>query len=353
MIRFYLVCFLVFQFLYSNSQIPTGYYNSAQGLTGIPLKQALHNIIKNHNSVSYSSLWSYFQQTDKKANGKVWDMYSDNPNGTPPYEYTYTSDQCGSYSGEGVCYNREHSWPQSWFNSNSPMVSDLFHLYPTDGYVNGKRGDNPYGNVGSVTWTSLNGSKLGYCNFPGYTGLVFEPIDEYKGDLARTYFYMSVRYYTEDGSWLTNDMVIKSDIKDWALKNLYEWHLADTVSQKEIDRNNKVYGIQNNRNPFIDHPEYVEMVWNTILGIQNHNENVYSFKLFPNPTTDNVNISINSKIDFSSAKINIYNNLGQKVSNSIIQEKNSKIDVSYLPKGFYLVSITIDDANYFERLFIE
>lgn len=353
MIRFYLVCFLVFQFLYSNSQIPNGYYNSAQGLTGVPLKQALHNIIKNHYSVSYSALWSYFQQTDKKPNGKVWDMYSDKPNGTLPYEYTFSTDQCGSYSGEGSCYNREHSWPQSWFNSNSPMTSDLFHLYPTDGYVNGKHGDNPFGNVGSVTWTSLNGSKLGYCNYPGYSGLVFEPIDEYKGDFARSFFYMSVRYYTEDGSWQTNDMVTKSEINEWALKNLYEWHLADTVSQKEIDRNNKVYGIQNNRNPFIDHPEFVEMVWNTILGIQNHSEKMYSFNLFPNPAKESFNISINAKTDFSSAQINIYNNLGQKVSNSIIQENNSKIDVSNLPKGFYLVSITIDDANYFERLFIE
>ena len=353
MIRIYLVCFLVFQFLYSNSQIPTGYYNSAQGLTGIPLKQALHNIINGHTSVSYDALWSYFQQTDKKANGKVWDMYSDNPSGTSPYEYTFSTDQCGNYNAEGVCYNREHSWPQSWFNESSPMKSDLFHLYPTDGYVNGKRGDNPYGDVGTANWTSQNGSKLGPCIDSGYTGTVFEPIDEYKGDFARTYFYMSVRYYTEDASWQSNTMVTKSEINDWALKTLYQWNLDDTVSQKEIDRNNKIYGIQHNRNPFIDHPEYSVLVWNTILKIENLNKDYYSFSIYPNPTTDNVNISINSKIDFSSAKINIYNNLGQKVSNSIIQEKNSKIDVSYLPKGFYLVSITIDDANYFERLFIE
>ncbi|OFX58766.1 MAG: hypothetical protein A2046_02545 [Bacteroidetes bacterium GWA2_30_7] len=353
MFRLFLVCFLILQFLYSNSQIPQGYYNSAQGLSGVALKQALHNIIKNHNSISYNSLWSYFQQTDKKSNGKVWDMYSDNPTGTLPYEYTFSTDQCGDYNAEGVCYNREHSWPQSWFNSSTPMVSDLFHLYPTDGYVNGKRGDNPYGDVATTTWTSQNGSKLGYCGDSGYSGLVFEPIDEYKGDFARTYFYMSVRYYTEDGSWQTNNMVTKSEIKEWALKALYEWHLADTVSQKEINRNNAVYNIQSNRNPFIDHPEYVELVWNTILGVKNISETSFSFNIYPNPTTDNVNISINSKTDFSSAQLNIFNNLGQKVFSKKLKEKSDNINVSSLFSGVYIASLTINNNTFFKKLIIE
>lgn len=353
MYKFFFVLFLVFHFYSSISQIPLGYYNNAQDLSGVALKQALHNIIKNHYSVSYSNLWSYFQQTDKKSNGKVWDMYSDKPLGTLPYEYTFSSDQCGSYNAEGVCYNREHSWPQSWFNSSTPMQSDLFHLYPTDGYVNGKRGDYPYGNVGSTTWTSLNGSKLGYCNFTGYSGLVFEPIDAYKGDFARTYFYMSVRYYTEDGSWQTTDMTTKSEIKEWALKNLYEWHLADTVSQKEIDRNNAVYNIQNNRNPFIDHPEYVELVWNSILGIESRNNSDYYFRIFPNPTSDFLNLSFKSATLVTPVQISIYNNIGQKVYNSIVQNTNCKLDISNLPIGFYLVSITCADTILFEKLVIE
>ncbi|MBC8399937.1 MAG: endonuclease, partial [Candidatus Marinimicrobia bacterium] len=130
---------------------PAGYYNSAEGLIETALQQALHDIIDNHTSVSYTSLWTHFQSTDRKSNGKVWDMYSDIPGGTPPYEYTFVSDQCGNYSAEGDCYNREHSWPKSWFNENSPMNTDLFHLYPTDGYVNGRRGNYPYGEVGTAT----------------------------------------------------------------------------------------------------------------------------------------------------------------------------------------------------------
>ncbi|NIK72839.1 endonuclease I [Thermonema lapsum] len=263
---------LVAVFLWANSVAgaqPANYYSSAEGKTGYALKTALHNIIKNHQVQSYSSLWNHFQSTDKKPNGKVWDMYSDVPGGTPAYEYSFGSDQCGSYSKEGDCYNREHSFPKSWFNNASPMYSDLFHLYPTDGYVNQKRGNYPFGEVANPEWVSTNGSKLGPCSFPGYSGKVFEPIDEYKGDFARTYFYMATRYQDIIASWENytsySDAVLdgSSDkvFEDWALNLLYSWHVQDPVSQKEIDRNNAIYAIQGNRNPYIDHPEWVSAVW--------------------------------------------------------------------------------------------
>ncbi|MCK9212052.1 MAG: endonuclease [Ignavibacteriaceae bacterium] len=242
------------------------YYLSTYKLYGTDLRLALHNIIKNHTVVSYASLWTYFQTTDKKANGKVWDMYSDIPDGTPPYEFTFITKQCGNYSGEGDCYNREHSWPKSWFSdaTNSPY-SDLFHLYPTDGKVNGQRSNYPYGNVSNPTWTSLNGSKLGTNTFPGYGGIAFEPIDAYKGDLARSSMYMSVRYYTEDAAWSTSEGTNKSDLLPWYANLLYSWSIQDTVSQKEIDRNNAIYTIQKNRNPFIDHPEFAAEIWETTM----------------------------------------------------------------------------------------
>lgn len=244
------------------ADIPPGYYDDAQGLDGEPLRLALHNIIDDHIPQSYSSLYGHFQSTDAKSDGTVWDMYSDVPGGTPPYIYNFTSvDQCGNYSGEGDCFNREHSWPKSWFNEGMPMNTDLFHIYATDGYVNGMRSNHPYGEVESTTWTSQNGSQRGNMNSYNHNGTVFEPIDEYKGDFARTYFYMSTRYYTEDSGWDDNDMVNGSNLKDWAVAMLMDWHLQDFVSQKEIDRNNAVYDIQENRNPFIDHPEWVGCVW--------------------------------------------------------------------------------------------
>ena len=244
------------------ADIPPGYYDDAQGLDGEPLRLALHNIIDDHIPQSYSSLYGHFQSTDAKPDGTVWDMYSDVPGGTPPYIYNFTgADQCGNYAGEGDCFNREHSWPKSWFNEGMPMNTDLFHIYPTDGYVNGMRSNHPYGEVASTTWTSQNGSQRGSMNSYNHNGTVFEPIDEYKGDFSRTYFYMSTRYYTEDSGWDDNDMVNGSNLNDWAVDMLMDWHLQDSVSQKEIDRNNSVYAIQENRNPFIDHPEWVGCVW--------------------------------------------------------------------------------------------
>ncbi len=245
----------------ANAQIPAGYYQGSENLSGSELRLFLHERIDNHQVLSYSSLWTHFQQTDKKSNGKVWDMYSDIPGGTSPYEFSFGSDQCGNYSQESDCYNREHSWPQSWFNSQSPMSSDLFHLFPTDGYVNGKRANYPFGQVGNANWTSQNGSKVGDCIYPGYNGIVFEPIDEYKGDFARTYFYMATRYYTEDSNWNNTDMANGADLKLWAKNMLIEWHVHDPVSDKEINRNEAVYILQQNRNPFIDFPEFAHLIF--------------------------------------------------------------------------------------------
>lgn len=247
------------------AQIPSNYYNDANGKTGDELKVALHDIIKGHTSIYYSQIWNAFWSTDNKGNGVVWDMYSDIPNGPPPYTFSMGQNQCGEYTQEGDCYNREHSWPQSWFSGDDQATPtrDLHHVFPTDGFVNSQRSNYPYGEVQSATWTSQNGSKLGTCKSSlGYNGIVFEPIDEYKGDFARALMYMSVRYYTEDDNWGTSDMTNKSEILPWAIAMLLDWSDADPVSQKEIDRNNVIYSdYQNNRNPFIDHPEYARMIW--------------------------------------------------------------------------------------------
>lgn len=256
----------IFVYQVALAQIPNGYYDDAYGLTGGELKNALHIIIDDHNNQSYNSLWTHFETTDDKPNGKVWDMYSDVQGGTPPYQYDFGSDQCGTYQQEGDCYNREHSFPKSWFNEAYPMYTDLFVLIPADGYVNGMRSNLPYGEVGSASWTSQNGSQRGSCSYPGYSGIVFEPIDAYKGDLARGYFYMATRYKDQFSSF-SSPMISGDDFSSWAITLLIDWHQADPVSQKEIDRNNAIYSIQYNRNPYIDHPEFVECVW---LGICNY-----------------------------------------------------------------------------------
>ncbi len=244
------------------AQPPAGYYDDAQGLNGEALQAALHHIINNHTVVSYASIWTHFESTDARPNGKVWDMYSDFP-GNPPYEYAFSADQCAvaTVDNENECYNREHSFPRSWYgpggNELEPMHTDLFHVYPTDAWVNALRSYYPFGEVSNPTTTTLNGGKLGPNTTPGYTGTVFEPIDAYKGDLARTMLYMVTRYYDQVADWYDTstfgDLVLDGSshpaLKEWYIDLLIGWHTQDPVSQKEIDRNNAVYAIQGNRNP--------------------------------------------------------------------------------------------------------
>ncbi|MCW3076516.1 MAG: hypothetical protein JWO32_1125 [Bacteroidetes bacterium] len=332
---------LVFVPLLLASQIPAGYYNSAQGLSGNNLKIALHNIIKNNSVVSYNGLWSAFPKTDKKANGKVWDIYSTVPAGTPPYEYTFITNQCGNYNSEGDCYNREHSWPQSWFNATPGPDSDLFHIYPTDGKVNGVRSNYPYGNVTSASFTSLNGGKLGPCTNAGYNLTVFEPINEYKGDLARGYFYMSTRYYSEDGAWSTSDATNKSDILPWQLSVLLQWHHQDPVSSKEIARNDSIYyKFQNNRNPFIDNPLWADSIWSTTIGIHERQARLtQAFSLLPVPAGNEVFIINHSQPSHVNYTIS---DVAGKIMAETSTELNDhlNINISTWPSGVYFVTIT-------------
>lgn len=241
------------------AEIPAGYYDDAVGKSGEDLQKSLSTILNDANDVGYNGLWNLYKTTDRRSDGKVWDMYSDVTN------YTFGTDQCGSYGVEGDCYNREHSVPKSWFNKQSPMVSDIWHVYPTDGKINGMRSNNPFGEVGSGASSSKNEfSKWGKCVTPGYSGTVFEPNDEYKGDFARTYFYFATRYKGVATSG-QGALVFTSTypyITGWQLDMLLRWHKKDPVSPKELDRNEAVYDSrQGNRNPFIDYPELVDLIF--------------------------------------------------------------------------------------------
>ena len=334
--------------IFNFAQIPFGYYDDADGLEGENLRTALYNIIKDHNVESYNDLWTDFQTTDKKANGKVWDMYSIHADGTANYEYSFVSDQCGNYSGEGSCYNREHSFPKSWFNDASPMYTDLFHLYPTDGYTNSMRSNYPYGEVGSATWTSTNGSKKGNNVYPGYSGTVFEPIDEFKGDFARTYFYMVTRYKNIVSNW-NSDMLTDDNLSTWATNMLMDWAEADPVSQKELDRNNNVYDIQNNRNPFIDHPEYICLIWGSNCDAAIYNYTNASFTVFPNPAENYFQLNLtNPKVTVSS--IEIYSITGELIFVDTDYCKNEKYDISNFEKGIYIINILTNKVSITKKL---
>jgi endonuclease I len=248
----------------------TGYYQNASGKTGLALREALTTIISTgYKTKTYDNLWSAYKVGDLRTDGTgaIWDIYSDNPTGKVPYLFQPGQNQCGSYTAEGGCYNREHTVPKSWFKEASPMVSDYLHILPTDGYVNGRRSNYPYGEVGTAKWTSANGSKLGSAKGSmGYSGTVFEPIDAYKGDVARIYFYFVTRYADRLSSFEGNgeeifDSKSGKGLDKWTIDMLLRWSKADPVSAKERTRNDEAEAFQSNRNPYVDHPEFIEKIW--------------------------------------------------------------------------------------------
>ena len=339
-----MLCLISVSFAYA--QIPQGYYASAENKSGQELRTAMHNIIKNHTSLSYSELWQAFYTTDARPdNGKVWDMYSDRPGSTPSYYFTFGSDQCGNYSGEGDCYNREHSVPKSWFGGSvAPMYTDLFHLYPTDGYVNSKRSNLPIGKVTGATWTSTNGSKVGTSNVTGYSGQVFEPIDSFKGDFARTYFYMATCYKDKNLGVETQSNFSGGDLKPWSQQLLLQWAAQDPVSQKEIARNNAVYQIQHNRNPFIDFPELAEKIFGNdtspfTTGIPSYSDS-NCWRVYPNPTSAIVNIqSFDYQIDNITIEIKDLTGKTLWSQHSDFSDK-TQVNISNLPDGLYFLTIS-------------
>lgn len=240
---------------------PADYYSSCEGKSGASLLSQLQTIVGNPSVVSYDGLWTLFNTTDIYPDGMIWDMYSTK-------RWTPMQSKCGNYSNVGDCYNREHSMPKSWFSDAKPMYSDAYHLYPTDGKVNGQRSNYPYGECAKGTTLPGSGNvkalgKLGASTFSGYSGTVFEPDDEYKGDFARSYFYMAAAYNDRISTWDSPMLGNNSypAFSTWATELLLKWHRQDPVSQKELDRNEAVAAKQKNRNPFIDHPELAEHIW--------------------------------------------------------------------------------------------
>lgn len=270
------------------AQIPEGYYDGTEGLDRFYLKNKLHQIIAQNNvSWNYGDLIILFETTDRdyfyEDDGSILDLYSEDPDGPDPYNYTYEENSLISGAGtEGMGWNREHVVSQSFFNGNYPMYSDLHFVIPADARVNQRRSNYPIAKVNSSpTFTSLTGNKVGLSASPGYTLTVFEPIDEFKGDFARMLMYAAVRYenllpfFDTANTRNPFDSRQEQGLKPWQVNVLLEWHLADPVSAREIDRNDKIFEIQGNRNPFIDHPEFASLIWSDAEDLSPPEEPIY------------------------------------------------------------------------------
>ena len=263
------------------AQGPNGsanYYQGADGLKGKALKTKLSSIISSGVTViSYKGLYDAYKKTDTRSDGYVRDWYSNITN------YRHGIDNKGNYSKEGDMYNREHSVPQSWFGDGN-IKSDIVHVLPTDGYVNNRRGNLPLGEVNNATYQSANGySKLGSCRTSGYSGTVFEPNDEIKGDMARIYFYMITRYEGRCGSWGNSVFTPQyPGLTQWTLDMMMRWSKDDPVDDREVERNNAVYETQHNRNPFVDYPGLEEYTWGTKMNEPFSYDNYAGAEVDPN-----------------------------------------------------------------------
>ena len=246
------------------ASIPDGYYNGVDTKKGADnILNALNAIISGHTVINYDGLEPYYELTDFYAD-TLWDMYS---------TCRFSMDDANK-AQKAVCdgWNKEHVCCQSWLGSG-PMVSDLFNVYPTDARINNLRSNYPYGQVSSFSGFSKDPEKHGLGKLGESVagiGTVYQPDDRYKGDFARTFFYMVARYRNNvlnsgNGSQMFTSN--PTNLTTYSLNFLLQWHRDDPVSEKEIDRNQAIYdSIQHNRNPFIDYPELVEYIWGNKVG---------------------------------------------------------------------------------------
>lgn len=334
------------------AQVPQNYYAGTEDLEGFMLKTTLHQILLNtHNPQAYSTHWAFFETADVLPTGNVWDIYANCgfQFGTP----ANGGNQDVGTGGNVECefFNREHTFPTSWFGGNiEPMRSDVVHIFPADKKVNNERANLPFANVGTVFFTSTNQSKRGNSATPGVTGQVFEIADEFKGDVARALFYMATRYENQIASWEQNNPdgnkmlngTSQQVFEDWALQLLYEWHINDPVSEKEINRNNAIMNYQGNRNPFVDFPQWVCEIWN----VNNCTLSQSSFSserisLIPNPSSNGVFTLTGMG---QSTSIEVYSLQGQTLQRISANGSNEK-QIKLEKKGIYLIRVTADKGS--------
>lgn len=274
----WLVCCAVYV---SAEDMPVGYYNAIQGTQDSVLKATLHQIIKGGERYVYGSTtyhttnnikngdtiwikgdlkaygtWHGFQSCDQQSDGSIWDMYSTTKR--------YFPIKGGSAAGMDI----EHSLPKSWWGGNeNDAYKDLYLLNPADRVANNNKSNYPPGILNDSNKVNNNVFFMG--KDTQWNDYAFSVIDEYKGDFARAYFYVSTAYH--DMKWdasyskyVTNDSYLT--FTPYLIQVLLQWHRIDPVSEKEINRLDAISTIQHNRNPFIEYPELVEYIWGNKKG---------------------------------------------------------------------------------------
>jgi len=331
---------LLFLNINSYSQIPAGYYDDANGLSGDALKSALHNIIDNHTELSYNDLWTVLKETDE------------DPNNSNNFILIYTGRSIPKTDAYPE-WNREHVWAKSHgdFGTTPPAGTDAHHLRPSDCSVNSDRGNKDFDNGGEQHTEATE------CYWDSDS---WEPRDAVKGDVARMMFYMTVRYEGDASGEPDLELVdyitgSTSSPIFGVLSTLLEWNNQDPVDDFERNKNNVVYSYQNNRNPFIDHPEYVAQIWGGVT--MNSVPTISDVTITPSvPTaTNTVSVSAtitdsdrtitNAKINWGTTSGSLTNEISMSVSSGSTYITNSEIpaqtDGTFV---YYTVSATDDSS---------
>ena len=344
------------------ASIPQDYYQEANGKSSEQLKEALHQIISNHTVFPYTSsstdTWDILQLSDQ------------DPENHDNMILVYTGrsqdkgyrDGSGNYSqyenGNGTqnnSWNREHVWPKShgFPDEDDNAYTDVHNLKPSDRSVNSSRGTKDYDYGGSQH------SEASDCLTDSDS---WEPSDFVKGDIARILFYMVVRY---DPGYDHNNNSFDLELVDYTtpgnndpilgkLSSLIQWHFDDPVDDFEINRNEVIFGFQQNRNPFIDHPNLVNFLWGENIG-QSWNENLSvnnvnldeDLIIFPNPS----NGILNFTEELQNEKIEIFSLTGQKVFGREATNTNSlKLNLN---SGIYLLKVSNNHRVIYSKIIIK
>lgn len=309
------------------SQIPPNYYDNAIGLSGDQLKSALHNIIDDHDEYSYNNLRDFIlKNTDEDPNNSSNVILL----------YTGRSQAKSTFGGGANDWNREHVWAKSHgdFGNNPPAGTDAHHIRPTDASVNSSRGNLDF---------DIGGSPVSEAPGCFRDSDSFEPRDAVKGDVARMIFYMATRYEGGSGE---PDLEVVDQVNTYPspehgkLSQLLLWNAMDAPDDFERNRNNVIYyDYQNNRNPFIDHPEYVDAIWGDPSSLSETNQ--INITVFPVPARDYVNVTVSNIGNFTYA---LYTAQGKEVSEGKLISTTNRIDTKHLTKGIYFL-IVYDVSN--------
>lgn len=324
--------FLLISGIFAFGQIPPGYYDGTEGLQEQQLKNALHDIIKNHTEYSYSDLKWMLKETDEDPN---------NSNNVILL-YTGRSQNKNTFGGGANDWNREHVWAKSHggFGTSAPAGTDAHHIRPADASVNSARGNKDFDNGGQQHPEATG------CYFTDET---WEARDAVKGDVARMIFYMAVRYEGENGEpdlEVVDYVGTGTQPKHGKLSTLLQWNAQDPPDAFEINRNNVIYSYQHNRNPFIDHPEFVNLIWDPGAASV-HEKTTSHIRVFPNPAKDKIQVSYFGKQAVD--RVEILDLFGRVVLRKEAKKGNIQLDVSGLSKGIHFLRLLTEKGVEIKR----